>query len=72
MDAIGAYVTALLTSAQTGLAVPIGAVGLFAGGATWALGNHDRGKSLVIAALIGVAIMLLALTVAKTLQGLPH
>jgi ABC-type Fe3+-siderophore transport system permease subunit len=72
MEAIGAYVTALLTSAQTGLAIPIGAVGLFAGGATWALGNHERGKSLVIAALIGLAVMLLALTVVKTVGALPH
>ncbi len=64
---LGSYVTHIITSAITSLAVPIVAAGLFAGGATWAIGDHKGGRSIVIAALVGGAVMLLALTLAQAL-----
>ncbi|MES2360123.1 MAG: hypothetical protein V4529_17410 [Gemmatimonadota bacterium] len=71
---LGTLVTGIITSAIDTLAVPIVAAGLFAGGATWAIGDHRAGRSIVIAALVGGAVMLLALTLAQSLGsvGLGH
>lgn len=66
---LGTFVTGIVQSAITSLATPIVAAGLFAGGATWAIGDHRGGRSIVIAALVGGAVMLLALTLAQGLGG---
>lgn len=67
--ALGAFLNNILTSAQTSLVPAIIGISLLIGGATWALGNHDRGKSAVVAGLIGGAIMLLAVTLATALRS---
>lgn len=66
---LGTWVTSLVMSAQTALAIPITAAGLFAAGATWAIGDHRNGRTILIAALVGGGVMLLALTLAQGLGG---
>lgn len=71
MPALAAFIGALL-GALVILVGPMLALALFGGGATWLTGNHDRGKSVLIAAFIGAAIMLLANQIATSVLALPH
>lgn len=68
---LAALFIALLTAAAV-LVIPIVGAALFGGGVQWAVGNHERGKSAVLAGLIGGAIMLLSLTIAQQFAALPH
>jgi len=68
---VAALLTAILTAALV-LVAPIVGAALFGGGATWAVGKHENGKSAVLAGLIGGAVMLLSLTVAQQFAALPH
>ena len=70
--AAGTFLSGLVTSAQTSLTPAIIAGGLLIGGATWALGNHMGGKTAVAAAMIGGAVMLLAITMSTALVAMPH
>lgn len=67
-----AFATALVTGAAA-LVLPLVALALIIGGITWALVNHEHGKSKVIAGLVGGAIALMAQPLATALQsGVPH
>lgn len=70
--AAGTFITTLVASAVTSLALPIVAIGLVVAGAIWAAGNHQRGKEAATAALIGGAVMLLAQTLSTGLGAIPH
>lgn len=68
LTSLGSFLNNVVTSAQTSVVPAIIAIALLIAGATWALGNHERGKSGVTAALIGGAVMLLAITLANGIK----
>lgn len=70
---IGAFVTAIVTSAVASVVLPIVALGLIVAGITFMLGNHEHGKTRATWALFGGAIALMANTLATALGGaVPH
>lgn len=69
LTSLGTFINGVVSSAQTSLVPGIIALALIVAGATWALGNHQKGKEAATAALIGGAIMLLAVTLASALKA---
>ncbi len=69
---LAAFVTALVTGAAA-LVLPLVALSLIIAGITWALVNHEHGKTKVVAGLVGGAIALMAQPLATALAGgVPH
>lgn len=71
-NGVAAMVNGLVANAQTVLTPAVVALSLLIGGLVWATGNTNFGKSMVVAALIGGVIMLLAISIATALMALPR
>lgn len=75
IDPIRAFLMGLLAQGIT-LAIPVVGLALVAAGVTVALGNHNRGKEGIIAALVGGAVILSSQTMATAISGasaaVPH
>jgi hypothetical protein len=64
---LASLLTALSTQALT-LVPFVAGFGLFVGGGTLALGNHQRGKEGVVCALLGGAVMLVSFTIGAAIK----
>lgn len=70
---LGTFITALVTSAEGTVVLPVIALAFIVGGLTWAWSNHEHGKTKVMAGLLGGAIALMAQPLAAALGGgVPH
>ena len=70
---IGTFVGAIVTSAIASVVLPVIALGLIIAGITFAVGNHEHGKSRATWAMVGGAVALMANTLATGLGGaIPH
>lgn len=71
MPGLIAFLNALLGLVVTGMGVFGGASFLY-GSFHWISGDHQRGRSWIIGALIGIGIALCAQALGSTIAALPH